>query len=171
MKQIINGADFRRMMISAAAAIEMNKQALNELNVFPVPDGDTGTNMSMTINAAAADLRKAEDPDLGQAAKIAASAMLRGARGNSGVILSLLLRGISKQLKGTETSDGVLWAQALQEGVDAAYKAVMKPAEGTILTVARLAAAGKITISNLSRKLPLPRQRPLWPIPSTRTRC
>ena len=144
MKQIINGADFRRMMISAAAAIEMNKQALNELNVFPVPDGDTGTNMSMTINAAAADLRKAEDPDLGQAAKIAASAMLRGARGNSGVILSLLLRGISRQLKGTETSDGVLWAQALQEGVDAAYKAVMKPAEGTILTVARLAAAKAI---------------------------
>ena len=141
MKQIINGADFRRMMISSAAAIEMNKQALNELNVFPVPDGDTGTNMSMTINAAAADLRKAEDPDLGTAAKIAASAMLRGARGNSGVILSLLLRGISKKLKGTETSDGVLWAQALQEGVDAAYKAVMKPAEGTILTVARLAAA------------------------------
>ena len=140
MKQIINGADFRRMMISAAAAIEMNKQALNELNVFPVPDGDTGTNMSMTINAAAADLRKAEDPDLGQAAKIAASAMLRGARGNSGVILSLLLRGISKQLKGTETSDGVLWAQALQEGVDAAYKAVMKPKEGTILTVAKGAA-------------------------------
>ncbi len=141
MKQIINGADFRRMLISAAAAIEMNKQALNELNVFPVPDGDTGTNMSMTINAAAGDLRKAEDPDLGSAAKIAASAMLRGARGNSGVILSLLLRGISKRLKGTETSDGVLWAMALQEGVDAAYKAVMKPAEGTILTVARLAAA------------------------------
>lgn len=141
MKQVINGADFRRMLISAAAAIEINKQALNELNVFPVPDGDTGTNMSMTINAAAADLRKAEDPDLGQAAKIAASAMLRGARGNSGVILSLLLRGISKKLKGMTSSDGVLWAEALQEGVDAAYKAVMKPAEGTILTVARLAAA------------------------------
>ena len=141
MKQVINGADLRRMMISAAAAIEINKQALNELNVFPVPDGDTGTNMSMTINAAAADLRKSEDPDLGEAAKIAASAMLRGARGNSGVILSLLLRGISKKLKGVQTSDGVLWAQALQEGVDAAYKAVMKPAEGTILTVARLAAA------------------------------
>lgn len=141
MKQTINGADFRRMIISAAAAIEMNKQALNELNVFPVPDGDTGTNMSMTVNAAAADLRKAEDPDLGQAAKIAASAMLRGARGNSGVILSLLMRGISRRLKGVDTADGVLWAQALQEGVDAAYKAVMKPAEGTILTVARLAAA------------------------------
>ena len=141
MRQTINGADFRRMIISAAAAIEINKQALNDLNVFPVPDGDTGTNMSMTINTAAADLRKTEDPDLGQAAKVAASAMLRGARGNSGVILSLLFRGISKRLKGTEVADGVLWAEALQEGVDAAYKAVMKPAEGTILTVSRLAAA------------------------------
>ena len=129
------------MLISAAAAIENNKQALNELNVFPVPDGDTGTNMSMTINAAASDLRKAEDPSLGEAAKVAASAMLRGARGNSGVILSLLMRGISRRLKGMETADGVVWAQALQEGVDAAYKAVMKPAEGTILTVARLAAS------------------------------
>ena len=141
MKETVGGADLRRMIISAAAAIEINKQALNELNVFPVPDGDTGTNMSMTINAAASDLRKAEDPDLGTAAKIAASAMLRGARGNSGVILSLLFRGISRKLKGLEYCDGVLWAAALQEGVDAAYKAVMKPAEGTILTVARLAAA------------------------------
>ena len=141
MKQTINGADLRRMIISAAAAIENHKQALNELNVFPVPDGDTGTNMSMTITAAAADLRKADEPDLGSAAKIAASAMLRGARGNSGVILSLLFRGISRKLKGCTECDGVLWAQALQEGVDAAYKAVMKPAEGTILTVSRLAAA------------------------------
>ena len=141
MKQIINGADLRRMIISAAAAIEINKQALNDLNVFPVPDGDTGTNMSMTINAAAGDLRKSEDPALGQAAKIAASAMLRGARGNSGVILSLLFRGISKRLKGVDECDGTTWAEALQEGVDAAYKAVMKPAEGTILTVSRLAAA------------------------------
>ena len=141
MRQTINGADLRRMIISAAASIEINKQALNDLNVFPVPDGDTGTNMSMTINAAAADLRKTEDPDLGQAAKVAASAMLRGARGNSGVILSLLFRGISKKLKGAEVADGVLWAEALQEGVDAAYKAVMKPAEGTILTVSRLGAA------------------------------
>jgi len=141
VKQIINGADLRRMIISAAAAIEINKQALNDLNVFPVPDGDTGTNMSMTINAAAGDLRKTEDPELGQAAKVAASAMLRGARGNSGVILSLLFRGISKKLKGADHADGVLWAEALQEGVDAAYKAVMKPAEGTILTVSRLAAA------------------------------
>ena len=141
MRQTINGSDFRRLVISAAAAIEINKQKLNELNVFPVPDGDTGTNMSMTIHAAAADLQKTEDPTLSQAGKVAASAMLRGARGNSGVILSLLMRGISKKLKEAEYCDGVLWAEALQEGVDAAYKAVMKPAEGTILTVARLAAA------------------------------
>ena len=141
MRQTINGADFRRLMLSAAASIEIHKQQLNDLNVFPVPDGDTGTNMSMTINAAATDLRKTEDPTLEKAASVAASAMLRGARGNSGVILSLLLRGISKKLKGAEIADGVLWADALQEGVDAAYKAVMKPAEGTILTVARLAAS------------------------------
>ena len=141
MKQTIHGGSFRRLIINAAASIEIHKQALNELNVFPVPDGDTGTNMSMTINAAAADLRKAEDPTLEQAAATAASAMLRGARGNSGVILSLLFRGISKRLKGCTACDGVLWAKALQEGVDAAYKAVMKPAEGTILTVARLSAA------------------------------
>jgi len=140
LSQTINGAGFRRLILNAAAAIELNKQALNELNVFPVPDGDTGTNMSMTINAAAADLRKLEDPSLEKAAGAAASAMLRGARGNSGVILSLLFRGIAKRLKGEEECDGRLWAKALQEGVDAAYKAVMKPAEGTILTVARLAA-------------------------------
>ena len=141
MKQIMNGADFRRMVISAAASVELHKQQLNELNVFPVPDGDTGTNMSMTINAAVSDLRKAEDPSLEKAASITASALLRGARGNSGVILSLLFRGLSKKLKGVQECDGVLWAEALQEGVDAAYKAVMKPAEGTILTVSRLAAA------------------------------
>jgi len=148
LRQTINGADFRRMLLSAAAAIEINKQKLNELNVFPVPDGDTGTNMSMTINAAASDLRKLEDPTLEKAASAAASAMLRGARGNSGVILSLLMRGISKKLKGASECDGVLWANALQEGVDAAYKAVMKPAEGTILTVARLAAAKALSAAN-----------------------
>ncbi len=141
MKQTINGADLRRLIINAAAAIENNKQKLNELNVFPVPDGDTGTNMAMTINAAAADLRKTEDPSLTTASKVASSATLRGARGNSGVILSLLMRGMAKGLKDLEHCDGVSWAAALQEGVDAAYKAVMKPAEGTILTVARLAAA------------------------------
>ena len=139
--QTISGAELRRMILSAAASIEIHKQDLNELNVFPVPDGDTGTNMSMTIHAAAADLRAAEEPDLYATAKIAASATLRGARGNSGVILSLLFKGIKRAMKGHDTCDGLLWADALQQGVDAAYKAVMKPAEGTILTVSRLAAA------------------------------
>ena len=141
MRQTIDGAAFRRMIISAAAAIEINKQKINELNVFPVPDGDTGTNMSMTINNAVADLKRADSPTLTRAADITASALLRGARGNSGVILSLLFRGISKSLKGVEETTGVGFAEALQVGVDSAYKAVMKPAEGTILTVARLAAA------------------------------
>ena len=141
MRQTINGTELRRMIINAAASIEINKQALNDLNVFPVPDGDTGTNMSMTINAAAADLRKLEDPALDKVSSTAASATLRGARGNSGVILSLLFKGLNKKLKGSAQCDGVLWAAALQEGVDSAYKAVMKPAEGTVLTVARLAAA------------------------------
>ena len=144
MRQTINGAEFRRLALNAAASVEIHKQQLNDLNVFPVPDGDTGTNMSMTINAAAADLRKADDPSLEKAASIAASAMLRGARGNSGVILSLLFRGISKRLKGVTDCDGTTWAEALQAGVDAAYKAVMKPAEGTILTVSRLAAAAAL---------------------------
>ena len=147
MKQTIKGTDFRRLAISAAAAVEINKQLLNDLNVFPVPDGDTGTNMSMTINAAANDLRKLDDPDLDKASSAVASAMLRGARGNSGVILSLLFRGIAKRLKGLEKCGGVIWAEALQSGVDAAYKAVMKPAEGTILTVSRLAAAAAIKAS------------------------
>ncbi len=147
MIQTVRGGLLRRLMISAAANVELNKQLLNDLNVFPVPDGDTGTNMAMTISTAAADLKKVEDPSLEKAAATAASAMLRGARGNSGVILSLLFRGISKKLKGHEECDGVLWGLALQEGVDAAYKAVMKPAEGTILTVARLAAAAAIKAS------------------------
>ncbi len=141
MKQTIDGASFRRLIISAAAAIENNKQRINELNVFPVPDGDTGTNMGMTMNAAAADLKKADEPILTKAADIAASALLRGARGNSGVILSLLFRGFSTSWKGLTEADGKDFALALANGVEAAYKAVMKPAEGTILTVSRLTAA------------------------------
>ena len=139
--QTISGAELKRMILSAAASIEIHKQDLNELNVFPVPDGDTGTNMSMTIHAAANDLRGVDGSALYAVAKTAASATLRGARGNSGVILSLLFKGLKRALKGHDSCDGILWAQALQEGVDAAYKAVMKPAEGTILTVSRLAAA------------------------------
>ena len=137
----MDGAAYRRMLLSAAASIERNQEAINELNVFPVPDGDTGTNMSMTLNTAAQDLKRVENPTLTKAADIAASAMLRGARGNSGVILSLLFRGFSKALKGLEETDGVGLASAINAGVEAAYKAVMKPAEGTILTVSRLSGA------------------------------
>ena len=144
-EQKINGALFRSMVTEGALAIAEKKEQINELNVFPVPDGDTGTNMSMTISAAAAELRKTEDPSLEKASSVTASAMLRGARGNSGVILSLLMRGMAKALKGHEECDGTLWAHALQEGVDAAYKAIMKPTEGTILTVARLAASKAAT--------------------------
>lgn len=144
MRQMIDGAAFRRMVINAAAAVENNKQKINELNVFPVPDGDTGTNMSMTLNNAVADLKRAEDPTLTKAADLTASALLRGARGNSGVILSLLFRGIAKSLKGKDEATGAAFAEAMQVGVDNAYKAVMKPAEGTILTVSRLAAAAAV---------------------------
>lgn len=140
MRQTIDGAAFQKMILSAAASIEIHKQQINELNVFPVPDGDTGTNMSMTLNAAAADLCKAGSVTLTKAADITASAMLRGARGNSGVILSLLFRGFSKALKGVEACTGEQLAMALRGGVEAAYKAVMKPTEGTILTVARVSA-------------------------------
>ncbi len=140
MIKSIDGAVFSRMMLSAAAEIDLNKQKVNELNVFPVPDGDTGTNMSMTLSAASTELRKADGITLTKAADKTASALLRGARGNSGVILSLLFRGFSKSLKGKLEADGKDFAAALTAGVEAAYKAVMKPAEGTILTVSRLTA-------------------------------
>lgn len=140
MIQVIDGKTFSQMIINAAALIETNKQQINELNVFPVPDGDTGTNMSLTINSAAVELKKKNPDTVGDVAVITANALLRGARGNSGVILSLLFRGIAKVLKHHETADTRFLAAALEEGVTAAYKAVMKPTEGTILTVARLAA-------------------------------
>ncbi len=140
MNEQITGALFKQMVLHGAAAITAQKQAINDLNVFPVPDGDTGTNMSMTIGTAVTELRKAAPATLTQAADLTASALLRGARGNSGVILSLLFRGISKGLKGMETADAAAFAAAMQQGVSSAYKAVMKPAEGTVLTVSRLAA-------------------------------
>ena len=140
MNEQITGALFKRMVLHGAAAITAQKQAINDLNVFPVPDGDTGTNMSMTIGTAVTELRKTQPATIDQAASVTASALLRGARGNSGVILSLLFRGLSKALKGRETADAAAFAAAMQEGVSAAYKAVMKPAEGTVLTVSRLAA-------------------------------
>ena len=140
MHDTINGAMFKEMLLFGTVSIAQAQQAINDLNVFPVPDGDTGTNMSLTIQTAAQELKKIEPATVDQAASVTSSALLRGARGNSGVILSLLFRGISKELKGCKEADGAAFAAALQEGVAAAYNAVMKPAEGTILTVSRLAA-------------------------------
>ena len=141
MTERINGGAFKQMVLFGAACITAQKQAINDLNVFPVPDGDTGTNMSLTIQTAAAELRKSEPASVGEAAKITASALLRGARGNSGVILSLLFRGMSKSCKNLNEMDGAQLAAAMTDGVTTAYSAVMKPAEGTVLTVSRLAAA------------------------------
>ncbi len=140
MHDTINGAMFKEMLLFGTVSIAQAQQTINDLNVFPVPDGDTGTNMSLTIQTAAQELKKIEPATVDQAASVTASALLRGARGNSGVILSLLFRGISKELKGCKEADGAAFAAAMQEGVAAAYNAVMKPAEGTILTVSRLAA-------------------------------
>ena len=140
MIHTIDGTQFKQMVLHGAAAITLRKQQINDLNVFPVPDGDTGTNMSLTIGAAASELKKNHAAAIGEAASVTAGALLRGARGNSGVILSLLFRGLSKSLKGFETADGAQLAAAMQEGVAAAYGAVMKPAEGTVLTVSRLAS-------------------------------
>ncbi len=147
MNEQITGALFKQMVLHGAAAITAQKQAINDLNVFPVPDGDTGTNMSMTIATAVAELHKITPATLDQAASVTASALLRGARGNSGVILSLLFRGMSKGLKGKEAADAATFAAAMQEGVSAAYKAVMKPAEGTVLTVSRLAAKRAVDVA------------------------
>ncbi len=140
MIQTIDGASMKQMLINGAASVELHKQQINELNVFPVPDGDTGTNMSMTLSAAAAELKKTDKSALSDIVQIAASAMLRGARGNSGVITSLLFRGFSKHTKGMEAMGCRELAAALGAGVEAAYKAVMKPTEGTILTVSRVTA-------------------------------
>lgn len=136
----VSGPLLRDMLISAANTLKAREQEINELNVFPVPDGDTGTNMSLTMNAAVRELSRLDSCTVSEVSEIAASSLLRGARGNSGVILSLLFRGISKGLAGKENAEGKDFAQALKFGVEAAYKAVMKPAEGTILTVAREAA-------------------------------
>ncbi len=139
--KIVGGVEFAGMLTAAAAMIENNKTTLNELNVFPVPDGDTGTNMSMTIGSAADQLASGPiSKSLSDVASLIASSLLRGARGNSGVILSLLFRGMSKKFKGKTEADAPLFAEAMKTGVEAAYGAVMKPAEGTVLTVSRMAA-------------------------------
>ena len=126
MRKTIGGREFAEMILCCSAALDEHRQQLNDLNVFPVPDGDTGTNMSMTMASAAQALRENAPPAVGEAANKAASALLRGARGNSGVIMSLLFRGMAKSLKGKTDCTAAEWSKAMSDGVDAAYKAVMK---------------------------------------------
>ena len=130
-----------RMFLAGAKNLEAKKEWINELNVFPVPDGDTGTNMTLTIMSAANEVGALENPDMETLAKAISSGSLRGARGNSGVILSQLLRGFTRSVRNLEELDAVALAAAMEKGVETAYKAVMKPKEGTILTVAKEAAA------------------------------
>ncbi|SMC55459.1 DAK2 domain-containing protein [Papillibacter cinnamivorans] len=153
MRETIDGLWFKQMILSASALINLHKQEINELNVFPVPDGDTGTNMSLTIGTAAAELRKHNPETVGKAAEITANALLRGARGNSGVILSLLFRGVARSLRDKEHIGGAEFAAALGEGVSAAYNAVMKPAEGTILTVSRMVAKQAVDASERNQSI------------------
>ena len=153
LRNYIDAAAFKEMILCANAALHANVQAINDLNVFPVPDGDPGTNMALTMAKAATELKKKEFDTIAAAADCVASALLRGARGNSGVILSLLFRGISKRLKGLDTAGAQEFAGAMQNGVEAAYKAVMKPAEGTILTVSRMAAAAAVEAANAGASL------------------
>ena len=136
----INGELFQSMVIEGALSILEKKEQANELNVFPVPDGDTGINMALTMSAAKDALSQLHTPTLCKSVETTSSALLRGARGNSGVILSLLFRGMAKRLKDLTEADGRDFALALREGVETAYKAVMNPTEGTILTVARVAS-------------------------------
>lgn len=149
---MLTGELLKNAVISGANHIENHRKEVDALNVFPVPDGDTGTNMSMTVGAASRELQVLGDADVGAVAKKTAGALLRGARGNSGVILSLIFRGLSKGLKGLETADGAQLAAAFQMGSDSAYKAVMKPTEGTILTVIRLASAAAVASGERDEK-------------------
>ena len=138
----VNGALLRDMFIMGAALLEKGKASIDALNVFPVPDGDTGTNMSMTMQSAVREMKNSDASTVGEVAAAVSLGALRGARGNSGVILSQVFRGFSRALAGKEEMDGALFAQALASGSEAAYKAVMKPKEGTMLTVSRLIAQG-----------------------------
>ena len=153
MTRQVTGELYKKMITNAAAAIEIHKQEVNELNVFPVPDGDTGTNMSLTMNAAEKALASMSPGTLGYTVDVSASALLRGARGNSGVILSLLFRGFAKRLKDVDSADSKQFASALLSGVESAYNAVMKPTEGTILTVSRLAAGSASAAAETERDI------------------
>ena len=151
MAKMIDGEAYKEMILAAAAAVADRVEEVNALNVFPVPDGDTGTTMSITLNNPAEQLNKLENPTLGRALEVTSSALLRGARGNSGVITSLLFRGIAKGMKDARTADGAVLAEGLKEGAATAYKAVMKPAEGTILTVARIAGDAAVKAAKKTR--------------------
>ncbi len=154
---MITGQQLKNAVISGANNISRYKKQVNEMNIFPVPDGDTGSNMSMTINAAADELKKLpDDVTIGEVAKKTASCMLRGARGNSGVISSLLFRGFSKGLDGKTVADAEDLVHALELGVEAAYQAVMKPTEGTMLTVARVASQSGRTALDITEGEPDP---------------
>ena len=153
MKDYIDATSFKEMILCAEQALHANERKINELNVFPVPDGDTGTNMGLTMQYAATELRKKNFSSVSDAADCTASALLRGARGNSGVILSLLFRGIAKRLKSLDSAGALEFAAAMNDGVEAAYNAVMKPAEGTILTVSRLASESAYKAANLGADL------------------
>jgi DAK2 domain fusion protein YloV len=144
---VLNGELWKQMMIAGAKALELKKHDVDALNVFPVPDGDTGTNMFLTIQSAARDSEKVTSEAIGDVAAAASMGSLMGARGNSGVILSQLLRGIAKGFEGLPTANPLQVAQALQAGVDTAYKAVMKPVEGTILTVSKETAKAALTMA------------------------
>ena len=149
----INAELFARMFLAGANNLEAKKEWINELNVFPVPDGDTGTNMSMTIMSAAKEVAAIENPTMASLAKAISSGSLRGARGNSGVILSQLLRGFTRSVKNSKELDAIDIAAAMEKGVETAYKAVMKPKEGTILTVAREAAAKAVELAETAEDL------------------
>ena len=142
-----------KMFLAGARNLETKKEWINELNVFPVPDGDTGTNMTLTIMSAAAEVGKIENPTMETLAKAISSGSLRGARGNSGVILSQLLRGFTKVISEKEELDAAVLAAAMEKGVETAYKAVMKPKDGTILTVAKEAAAKASELSETAEDL------------------
>jgi len=152
-KKVINALEFKNMIISGANNLENNKNTVNQLNVFPVPDGDTGTNMSLTMSSAVKEINKCKEMEVSSIADSAANGSLMGARGNSGVILSQIFRGIAKGLKGLKSIDSVSLANALMEGSNTAYKAVMKPTEGTILTVIRESAEYGIKVVKNSRDL------------------
>ena len=149
----INVDILAKMFLAGAQNIEAKKDYINELNVFPVPDGDTGTNMSMTIMSAAKEVKALENPDMVAIAKAISSGSLRGARGNSGVILSQLLRGFTKEIREHKEIDTITLAKACERATATAYKAVMKPKEGTILTVARAAADRALELADSASDL------------------